>query len=489
MPKTSLELGMLSGYSVALAFLLVFRTQIAYSRFWGAAGLLSQVSAEWFNAASNLVAFSSPAPDKADEVEKVQHLIIRLFSLLYSTALQSVTAGRKDFEVIANSEVSQKELEFLSTQKFKTEILLQWIQRLIMEKHTSGTFNAPPPILSRVYQELSNGVVHMNQARNITEYPFPFPYAQLLTMLLLIQGICIPIIVGLTMEWAFTAGVISFLVNFSMWCINYIGMEIEDPYGEDPNDLPMKELACNMNFKLALLIQGQVQEPPSFAFKPVLQRKLSMGLLDHHTGDVFASDFVVAREVRKRNSEGADKEPSAPPEEDQIIEMERVATVPFALQSSLARQQIGQPVEPLSLSSDQRQSYLADRSSPGEASANDGEVGAEQQAKNLDAVYVDVLNGRSDGAEGSQRQPVSQAQSANENSGQVPDCFATEVTNNPESSAESDISTGVSSQANNVSSLRERGSKPSPSSGRDCTPNGGSPSAAEMTAIAEYVAL
>ena len=37
----------------------------------------------------------------------------------------------------------------------------------------------PPPILSRVYQELSNAMLGFNSAMKVATTPFPFPYAQL----------------------------------------------------------------------------------------------------------------------------------------------------------------------------------------------------------------------------------------------------------------------------------------------------------------------
>merc|ERR1719356_688491 len=66
-----------AGYTMVLGFLLVFRTQIAYSRFWEGCGLLQTVKGVWFNAASNLVAFSSDDVNKKRDVLVFHHLLIR----------------------------------------------------------------------------------------------------------------------------------------------------------------------------------------------------------------------------------------------------------------------------------------------------------------------------------------------------------------------------------------------------------------------------
>merc|ERR1719487_863410 len=77
-----------TGYNSALAFLIIFRTQKAYARWWEGGTLLQQVRGEWYNAASSLIAFSSSDEEKSDQVRDFQHLMVRLMSLLYCSALQ-----------------------------------------------------------------------------------------------------------------------------------------------------------------------------------------------------------------------------------------------------------------------------------------------------------------------------------------------------------------------------------------------------------------
>merc|ERR1719203_1667636 len=48
-----------SGFYSVMGFLLVFRTQQAYSRWWEGGTLLQTVRGEWFNAYSQLLAFSN----------------------------------------------------------------------------------------------------------------------------------------------------------------------------------------------------------------------------------------------------------------------------------------------------------------------------------------------------------------------------------------------------------------------------------------------
>merc|ERR1712050_3035 len=113
---------------------------------------------------------------------------VRLLSLLYGSALEQVSSCENNkFEIIDVTGMDREHLEFLGTQDNKVEIILQWIQQLVVNKHNDGILNEASPILSRVFQELSRGIVNFKNARKIAELPFPFPYAQLLSVALLIQ--------------------------------------------------------------------------------------------------------------------------------------------------------------------------------------------------------------------------------------------------------------------------------------------------------------
>ena len=49
---------------------------------------------------------------------------------------------------------------------------MNWIQRLI----ATGPVEASAPLVARTYQELSRGIVNLNNVRKIEEVPFPFPW-------------------------------------------------------------------------------------------------------------------------------------------------------------------------------------------------------------------------------------------------------------------------------------------------------------------------
>jgi len=139
-----------SSFNFVLGVLIVFRTNQAYARYWEGATLLQQVRGEWFNATSSLFAFCTSEKRYRDDVDKFQHHVVRLMSMLYCSGLQQVALITDDkMEIIDNEGLDPEALKFLMRGVDRCEIVLQWVQRLIKDALESGVVNIPPPILSR----------------------------------------------------------------------------------------------------------------------------------------------------------------------------------------------------------------------------------------------------------------------------------------------------------------------------------------------------
>jgi hypothetical protein len=144
---------------------------------------------------------------------------------------------------------------------------MQWIQRLIVSNQANGVISSAPPIVSRCFQELANGRLGFNAAKKIAAFPFPFPYAQMLMVMLIIHWIIAPIMAGLLLNDPMTCAAATFVTSLSFWCINYIAAELEMPFGDNPNDLPVEELQVSFNTSLRKLMTPAVQALPHFDFQ------------------------------------------------------------------------------------------------------------------------------------------------------------------------------------------------------------------------------
>lgn len=262
-----------STFCFALTFLLVFRTQIAYSRYWAGITLLQNIKGGWLNATSNLFSFCSGKEDKQQEVESFQHFLVRLMSMLYCTALQEVAVMADEHFFIIGEEdngdvegFANEHMRHYRDSEDRLEMVMQWVQRLIVQSNDKKVIDIAPPILSRVFQELSNGIVSVNDAAKLAVYPFPFPYVQMLTLMLLIFSLATPLICVLVVDSPIFAAAVAFFVNGALWSMNYIAAEIEMPFGDDVNDLPVGALQVEFNRKLKVLLHPLTQNPPLYTF-------------------------------------------------------------------------------------------------------------------------------------------------------------------------------------------------------------------------------
>merc|ERR1712039_719961 len=81
------------------------------------------------------------------------------------------------------------------------------------------------------------------------------------------------------------AGILVFIGIFTLWSINYVAHEIERPFGDGCNDLPLVEMQANFNESLTALLEKEAMQPPVFNFDRAKNEVVPVG------------DGMVAEEV------------------------------------------------------------------------------------------------------------------------------------------------------------------------------------------------
>lgn len=256
-----------SGYTFVLGFLIVFRNNQAYSRFWEGATLIHQMRGNWLQAASNLVSFTTKKADKEEQVLKFQELMVTLVSLLNCTAIQQIAQLQDDsLEIIDCRFLSPQSLEYLRSSHDKAQTVMQWILTLIVDSERDCVLEVAPPILSRVFQEFGSGMVHLSNIKKISNVPFPFPYAQMVTTMLLLHWIFTPLLASQIMANPAWAGLMCFFTSSAFWTLFYIAQEIDQPFGDDANDLALKEMQHEFNMCLSGMLEPLSSQVPAYSF-------------------------------------------------------------------------------------------------------------------------------------------------------------------------------------------------------------------------------
>ena len=296
-------------------FGLIFRLNIAYQRSWEARSLTQNMAAKWADAALQVISFDEVAEGEAAAgTPAFLAFVVHAFSLLHATALQSlrgddiesalqsVPLTREEAEREActataapsapvpalDAHVSElyrrpgrcytggcgglfghhkvyPQLEVLGTMAEgevsalhdsdePTYLVYTWLLKELVARRKAGGIATDAPVVSRIYQVLSDGMLGYLGARKLADTPFPFPYAQLNAAFCLVNLCVFPAVVAAKVQGIPMVSAIAFLAITMMYSLNEVARELEDPYtaelGSSANRLQGAAMHRDFNIRL-----------------------------------------------------------------------------------------------------------------------------------------------------------------------------------------------------------------------------------------------
>lgn len=144
-------------------------------------------------------------------------------------------------------------------------MVMSWIKIYVLRANDSGLLSLPAPILTRVFQELSMGLVEFFTAQQVVIWPFPYPFTQMNYVMLHLYMLITPLVIcsGDAEPWlcaTFSGGSVMFML-----ALDYIASELENPFGEDANDLPVHEMQTDVNAVLIQCLNPMQWQPPELS--------------------------------------------------------------------------------------------------------------------------------------------------------------------------------------------------------------------------------
>ena len=284
-------------FAYIAAFALVFRTNIAYNRYWEMATQVTLMSSKWADAAVEAITFDELPRGKSPEERgrklasrrRFQALMVRRYSCMHAIALQylrrddhldnlcrrdpsaptTVPMGLGTFgglrgpadraeaawqllEVLGG--LCEYERALLYAAHDRVGYLFSNIIHLANQRRADGNLGVDAPVLSRYYQLTSDGMLGFRQARKIEDLPFPWPYTQAVSAFLAMFTIGFPLILAKFANEDAAHGwvgpVISFVTVSAYTVLHKVARALEDPFVHPPNDLPANALQAAFNLRL-----------------------------------------------------------------------------------------------------------------------------------------------------------------------------------------------------------------------------------------------
>jgi putative membrane protein len=223
--------------SIVLGLLLVFRTNTAYERFWEGRKLWGSLVNNTRNLARLIwVAVAEIEPEDRDKKIAALRLIVA-FAVATKLHLrgESVNSELEDL-------MSPDRYFKLKTMNNPPLEIAFWIGDYLQEETKRETLNLYQ--LPTLQGLINNLVDNLGGCERILKTPIPLAYAIHLKQLLLLYCLLLPFQLVDELGW-WTGAAIS-LVSFTLFGIEAIGIEIENPFGYDANDLPLDAICKTM---------------------------------------------------------------------------------------------------------------------------------------------------------------------------------------------------------------------------------------------------
>lgn len=222
-------------FNIILSLLLVFRTNTAHERFWEGRKLWGALVNTVRNLARDIWIFIEEQ-DPEDRVEKESILrLVVAFSVAMKLHLRR-EAVNEELETLM-SPLHYGKLKSVNHAPLEISF---WIGHYLQHQYNRNFVNIYQ--LTALQKLVDDLVDILGGCERILKTPLPLAYAIKLRQLLLIYCMLLPFELVGGLGW-WTGPILSFICLVLLG-IEEIGAEIEEPFGHDPNDLPL-DVICN----------------------------------------------------------------------------------------------------------------------------------------------------------------------------------------------------------------------------------------------------
>lgn len=223
--------------NIVLGLVLVFRTNTAYERFWEGRKLWGNLVNLTRNLARQIWT-NIEERDAADREAKAATLrLLVAFSIATRLHLRGQSINEEVAQLLPKSQYYT--LKLMNNPPIEVAF---WIGDYLQQQYRRDRLNL---YQLTAMQKLLDGMVDcLGGCERILKTPIPLAYMIHLRQLLLLYCLSLPFQFVNDLGW-WTCAVVM-LISFTLFGIEEIGVEIENPFGGDANDLPLNAICETM---------------------------------------------------------------------------------------------------------------------------------------------------------------------------------------------------------------------------------------------------
>lgn len=231
--------------SIVLGLLLVFRTNTAYDRFWDGRKCWGSIVNNTRNIARQIWVSVDEKGTKDKEAKIAVLYLLVAFAVATKLHLRGERINQELEDLISPSRYFK-----LQTMNNPPLEIAFWIGDYLQQQYTRNCLNSYQ--LTSIQELLNNLVDNLGACERILRTPMPLAYSIHLKQLLLLYCLLLPFQMVANLGW--WTGLFVGIVSFTLFGIEAIGLEIENPFGYDANDLPLDAICLTMKRNIEDLI-------------------------------------------------------------------------------------------------------------------------------------------------------------------------------------------------------------------------------------------
>lgn len=244
---------------VALGIFLGFRNSASYDKFWEGRKLFGAL----VNSSRNLtrqLCFLTNASKDNEELRHFREIFVTRV-IAYAHALRCHLRNENPAEEIKKFLSPEDLTQILESSHHPLAILQQLSRELAVARDRRWLNELNHLVMDAQINELTN---ILGSCERIKNTPIPFSYAVLIHRI--VASYCFFLPFGLVETTGILTPIVVLMISYAFFELDAIGDEIEDPFGLQPNDLPLAAITRNIEINLLELINNPDRPMP---LKPV----------------------------------------------------------------------------------------------------------------------------------------------------------------------------------------------------------------------------
>ena len=239
-------------FNLILSLLLIFRTNAANERYWEGRKLWGAL----VNAVRNLARNISIIIKAKSETEKLEKEITQKLVIAFAMAMKLHLRQEIINKDLATLMSPANYSKLKNTNHPPLEIAL-WIGEYLQESYHRNLVNVYQ--LNTLHKLVDELVNILGGCERILKTPVPLAYSIFLKQLLVIYCLVLPIGLVNSLNW-WTAPIMT-LLSLILFGVEEIASELENPFGHDPNDLPLDVICNTISGNIGDIIATNVDSP------------------------------------------------------------------------------------------------------------------------------------------------------------------------------------------------------------------------------------